>query len=397
MTTFLCLASQFKGSPFLVEAARQGVRVFLLTRSGCEGEPWPGECLADLYHLPDLAVTNLPELVGYLERHERIDAIVPLHEGDVETAAHLREHFRLPGLGDSAVRFFRDKLAMRMRARDARVPVPAFVAAFNDEDVADFLRVNPGPWMLKPRSWAGGVGIRRCETPAELWTALDGLDADRSHYLIEQFIEGDVFHVDSVTSERRVCFAQPHRYDAPPWVVSSHGGVFGTRTVDTRDPVRTPLLALNAQILHHLGMVQGIGHAEFIRCQRSGRLLFLEVAARVGGANIDVLVEQTTGVNLWREWVRLELAALSEVRYLAPDRRAHHGALLQCLARQEWPDLSGFEAPEVVWRLKRRHHAGLIVASPSFELVDVLAETYRRQLEQNYLAVLPPRKAPCPA
>jgi len=397
MTTFLCLASQFKGARFLTEAARQGVRVFLLTRSACQHEAWPREALADLYHLPDLAATNLPELVAYLERHERIDAIVPLHEGDVETAAHLREHFRLPGLGDSAVRFFRDKLAMRMRAQVTGVPVPAFVAAFNDDDVADFLRIIPAPWMLKPRNWAGGLGIHKCESQAELWKALDALDARRSHYLIEQFVEGDVYHVDSITSARHVCFAQPHRYDAPPWTVSTQGGVFGTRSLALRDPVRTPLLALNQKVLHNLGLVQGIGHAEFIRCPRTGRLYFLEVAARVGGANIDVLVEETTGVNLWREWVRLELAALAEVRYLAPDLRAHHGALLQCLARQEWPDLRAFDSPEVVWKLQRRHHAGLVITSPNFELVEVLADAYRDRLERDFLAVLPPRQSPCPA
>ena len=47
----------------------------------------------------------------------------------METAATLREHLRIPGMGLTTMRYFRDKLAMRMRALDRNVRVPDFVSA----------------------------------------------------------------------------------------------------------------------------------------------------------------------------------------------------------------------------------------------------------------------------
>ena len=57
----------------------------------------------------------------------------------VELAATLREHLRIPGIGETQVRFFRDKLAMRMGAHAAGILVPEFVGAFNYDRVRTFL------------------------------------------------------------------------------------------------------------------------------------------------------------------------------------------------------------------------------------------------------------------
>ena len=68
------------------------------------------------------------------------------------------------------------------------------------------------------------------------------------------------------------------------------------------------MTALNARLAPDLGMARGVTHAEYIRAQEDGRFYFLEIAARVGGAFISDLVETATGINLWREWARLEVA-----------------------------------------------------------------------------------------
>lgn len=80
------------------------------------------------------------------------------------------------------------------------------------------------------------------------------------------------------------------------------------------------------------GLARGVVHAEFL--ERGGRYYFLEAAARVGGANIDVLVEQSSGVNLWRSWLRMELCALRASGYNPPPQRPGYGAMLTCLTQQ---------------------------------------------------------------
>ena len=60
-------------------------------------------------------------------------------------AALLREHMRLPGMGESLTRHFRDKLAMRVRARQCGVSVPEFTSVFNYDDLRNFIATFPDP------------------------------------------------------------------------------------------------------------------------------------------------------------------------------------------------------------------------------------------------------------
>ena len=72
---------------------------------------------------------------------------------------------RVPGIGLTTVRYFRDKLAMRMRALDRHVRVPDFVPIVNHEDIRYYLDHVPGPWVLKPRQEASAIGIKESTHP----------------------------------------------------------------------------------------------------------------------------------------------------------------------------------------------------------------------------------------
>src|SRR4030095_3307898 len=104
-----------------------------------------------------------------------IDRIIALDEYDVENVATLREHLRLPGLGQSATRFFRDKLAMRIKASENSILVPNFSPVFNYDRLRDFMERVPPPWVLKPRTEAGAMGIKKINHSEELWRWFDQL------------------------------------------------------------------------------------------------------------------------------------------------------------------------------------------------------------------------------
>ena len=107
-------------------------------------------------------------------------------------------------MGLTTVRHFRDKLAMRGRAKEEGINVPEFIHVLNHASLQDFMsRVKP-PWLLKPRSQASGIGMKKINAAADLWPLLEQLGDAQSHYLLEQFVPGDVFHVDSIVSESKV-------------------------------------------------------------------------------------------------------------------------------------------------------------------------------------------------
>jgi hypothetical protein len=251
----------------------------------------------------------------------------------------------------------------------------------------------PPPWVLKPRSEAGAMGIRKLYDSEAVWRRLDELGDEQSFFHLEQFIPGEIYHVDSLVYDGRVLFAQPHKYARPPMAVAHEGGVFASRTLPDGAEARA-ILDLNERLLTAFELERGATHAEFIRGE-GGQYYFLEVAARVGGANIEQLVEAAGGLNLWGEWARMEIAYVRGEPYAVSPARRDYAGILVCLARQEWPDLSAYSDPEVVYRVNKKHHAGLVVASPDAGRVEALLNSYAERFAGDFLAVLPPlEKAP---
>jgi biotin carboxylase len=391
--TFLCITTYEKGQEFMRECKRQGCCVILLTAEKLKNADWPRESLDDVFYLPEeIPLSDIVKAVTHLARGRKLDRIVALDEFDMETAATLREHLRIPGMGLTTMRYFRDKLAMRMRALDRKVRVPDFVPVVNHDDIRYYLDHVHGPWVLKPRQEASAIGIKKIHAPDELWPLLDQLGDKQSTYLIEKFVPGDVYHVDSVVSENEVLFSNVSKYGKPPMNVA-HGGVFTTFTVPHGSEVDAGLRAINLELIAALGLLRGVSHAEFIRAHEDGYFYFLECAARVGGAYINEMVETATGINLWREWARIEIAGGDGSYKLPPVRHDYAGVILS-LARQENPDTSSYDDPEIHQRIKRHHHAGLVLKSSDPQRIPALLENYAQRFAAEFMAVEPPRDKP---
>jgi biotin carboxylase len=391
--TFLCITTYEKGQEFMRECKRQGCRVLLLTAEKLRNADWPRESLDNTYYLPEeIPIIDIVKAVTHLARNEKLDRIVALDEFDMETAATLREHLRIPGMGLTTMRYFRDKLAMRMRALDRKIRVPDFVPIVNHGDIQYYLDHVPGPWVLKPRQEASAIGIKKIHAGEELWPVLDQLGDKQSTFLLEKFVPGDVYHADSVVSENEVVFSNVSKYGKPPMNVA-HGGVFTTYTVPRGGEDDDALRATNLDLITALGLVRGVAHAEFIKAQADGQFHFLECAARVGGAYINEMVETATGINLWREWARIEVAGGDSSYKLPPAREDYAGVILS-LARQENPDTSGYNDPEVYLRIKKHHHAGLVLKSSDPHRIPSLLENYARRFAEEFMAVEPLRDKP---
>ncbi len=392
----VCLATYFKGVNFIRECKSRGCQVVLITKQKTLGEDWPRESLDDLIALPNDADPDLfIHLVSLLARQTKVDRIVALEEFDVITAAQIREHFCLSGMSSATARLFRDKLAMGAKVKEAGINVPDFVPLLNHDEVRDFVDRVPPPWVIKPRSDVSAIGIKKGQEPADVWRAIDELDQrerlrERSpHHLLSRFIHGDVFHVDSLVSNARVIFAGANKYGRPPMDVAHKGGAYISHTILRGADDEKKLFEINRKVLKALGLETGAAHAEFIKSTADGEFYFLEVAARVGGAYISDVLEAAAGINLWREWARLELAVEPSTKKLSPPRREYAGIVLS-LAKQEHPDTSGYDDPEVVYRVKKKHHVGLIVRAKKLERVQELLTQYATRFAEDFEAVLPP-------
>ena len=392
--TILCVSSYEKGQEFLRACKSMGCTVLLLTVEKLREADWPRESIDEMFFTPlELPIAELISAVSYVARSRHIDRIVALDEFDLENVAALREHLRLPGMGQTTLRYFRDKLAMRARAREAGVLVPEFIHVLNYDDLRQFMARVPAPWLLKPRSQASGIGMRKIHYPEELWPLLDQLGDQQSFYLLEQFVPGCVYHVDGIVSEKQVLFAEAHAYGAPPLDVSHEGGVFTTRTMPRESPEALVLKEIHQKLVDGLGLVRGVTHAEFLRARSDNRFYFIEIAARVGGAYISNVVETATGVNLWREWAHLEVGA-GKQPYQLPQARNDYSGVILSLARQEKPDTSFYTDPEIVERISKYHHAGFVLKSATAERIEQLVCAYEQRFAVDFLARAPVPERP---
>jgi biotin carboxylase len=390
--TILCVATYFKGGPFLRECRAQGCTVILLTTDKLIGAEWPRDAIDEIHSVPrDAADAVIRRHVDKIARRHRIDRIAALDDFDVELAAMLREHLRVPGMGRTTASRFRDKLAMRMQARTLGIPVPEFSAVFNDQEVAEWAaRVTP-PWVLKPRSAAAALGIKKCDDREALTRALDAAGDERAECLLEQFVRGDVYHVDSIVWGGQVVFAVAFKYGRPPMEVAHQGGLFVTRRLPDGSDEARAILELNRQLQDGLGLRRGVSHTEFIR--GASGFTFLETSARVGGAYIVDTIEAATGINLWREWAKVEIAG-EHGTYTVPPHQNDYAGIVLTLARQETPDMAAYTDVEIATTIRKDFHAGLIVRSAEPQRVEALLADYTQRFYRDFFATAPPPERP---
>ena len=61
---------------------------------------------------------------------------------------------------------------------------------------------------------------------------------------------------------------------------------------------------------------------------------------------------------------------------------------------QEHPDLSGYDDPEIVMKVPKAHHAGVIVRSTDYARGDALLDSYAKRFAIDFLATMPAPERP---
>ncbi len=397
--TIVCISCYYKGYDFMDEMKKLGNKVILVTSENLKEKNWPWHAIDEVFYMPEVkpSVWNLDHLIqgfSHLMQTRKVHAVIALDDYDVEKAALIRETFRIPGMGQTTHRYFRDKLAMRRKAKDSGINVPEFTAVFNNDEVNAFADTVPAPWVLKPRSEASASGIKKLTSKNELWEALNNLGEERHLFLLESFKPGDVYHVDSLTFNKEIVFTSASKYLAPPMQVSHEGGVFRTKTLGRYSDEFRELEKANAKVLSNFGLMNGATHTEFIRSRENGKYYFLETSSRVGGAHIPDLVEASSSINIWREWAKIEDALLRGKDYQVSKPTGYYAGLIIALIKDQQPDYNAFECEEAVKFLPIDYHTGIVYKSKDADVIQEKLDKAAEKIQAEMLNILPPKDKP---
>lgn len=389
--TFVCISNYFKGSDFLTELKRLDNKVYLITSEKLRDKPWPFDHIDEVFYMPGQDVDwNLEHLllgVQNLMTHQKIDAIIALDDFDVEKATYLRENLRIGGMGQTTGRYFRDKLAMRMRAKSCGISNPKFSALFNDNEINNFADTIDAPWVLKPRSEASSAGIIKVASKDDLWMHINELGNNRFKYLLEQFRPGDVYHCDSLIQDGKILFNIVSKYLSTPLEISQGGGIFRSANIEYNSVDDKAIKEVNSQVIKGFGLKNGAAHSEYIKCKDDGKIYFLETSSRVGGAHLAEMVAAASDINLWKEWAALENSLVKAMKYKLPKVNKGFAGIVLTLSKYQNPDLSSFNDSEVCFNVPLDYHAGLIVKSNTKERVLELLDDYARRLVSDFATI----------
>lgn len=241
-----------------------------------------------------------------LARRHRVRHVVATAEFDLERAAALRSLLGLPGQDPDSAAAFRDKFLMKARLRAAGVAVAA------DRDVrtaVDLLGFPSYPLVVKPRNGAAGFGTRVIADRDELRRQLPELaiyGAYQPNLMVEEFVEGDFYHVDGIVAGGKVVLSWPSRY-LGSILPGRHTAPSGDVQLDASDPLTARLLAFTDEVLQAMPTPEVCTfHAEVFHTP-GDELVLCEIASRTGGAKVKHILQATFGVDVNAYWLRAQV------------------------------------------------------------------------------------------
>ncbi|MFI0724593.1 acetyl-CoA carboxylase biotin carboxylase subunit family protein [Streptomyces sp. NPDC021224] len=229
--------------------------------------------------------------------------VVAVHERAVLPAAELRTKFGLPGMQYDTALLFRDKVRMKQAVAEAGAArVPAFTTLDDPADL-DSVDWGTGRKVIKNRGELAARDVHVVDSREAALRVCDTLDLSGSRYEIEEFVEGGIYHCDSVVRDGRIVFSSVGRYLANP-AAYAPGGFFGTVLV-TEGALPTRIRQLNERVLAALGMESGTTHLELFHTP-DDELVFCEIAGRPPGGIIPPVIEGHYGFNIVEADIRLQ-------------------------------------------------------------------------------------------
>jgi hypothetical protein len=175
-----------------------------------------GEFQAELYKGIFTCEDQLPPVESGL-----FDAILPGSENGVFLAEKLAAKYSLPGNdpATSCRRRHKDQMQRSLAEADLAF-IPTTVINGREGVQPAMSQWEHYPCILKPRSSAGGEGVQRCNSPAELQKALESASWDKfsatwtvnDHFLIQPMIQGPEYVVDLVACAGSYVISSVCRY-----------------------------------------------------------------------------------------------------------------------------------------------------------------------------------------
>jgi len=249
------------------------------------------------------------------ERHGvRAARLVAVTERLLLPAARLREELGIPGPSVAQTLLFRDKVAMKRHLGEHGIAVPDF-APFSEAAARELLRAHPR-LVAKPRLGMGATDVFVLDSREDIVAFAREQAGRLDDFEVEEFVSGQLCHVDSIVQNGTVVAAVGARY-----LDDTRSFLDGRPCRDlglAPGPELDRLLEFNQRVLDCYPGFTGVTHHEMFLA--GSGVCFCEIAARAGGGGVIAGFLSRTGVNLDEVMIQAQLTGSAP----APARVADH-------------------------------------------------------------------------
>jgi biotin carboxylase len=256
----------------------------------------PGLAEADVAEVVDFSDVDAVVEVG---RRHAVDGVLTISaDRAVPVVAAVAERLGLPGIGTDTAYVMTQKIAMRRVLADAGVPQPRFAAVRNIHEGYAALEHVGLPAVLKPADSGGQRGVFRLDSTDDLERHLHAALAESptDEAIVEEYVEAlELNGLVVVRNGESIPLTLSDRLRPPGigfgvgWIHVYPATIFGDQLEEAER------VAVHA--VHALGLENGIAFPQLLATD-DGRVLVIEVAARIPGGQMADLARHATGVDL---------------------------------------------------------------------------------------------------
>ena len=225
----------------------------------------------------------------------------------VPVVAAIAEARGLPGIGTATAHLMTHKVAMRRRLAEDGVPQPRYAALRILSERHRAAEEVGFPAVLKPADSGGQRGIFLVESVGEIEAHLhEALSASPTREaILEEYVEGTEMNGIVIARGGEASTLTLSDRMRPPGVGFGVGWIHVyPPTVPAEQLEQSQRVA--AQAVRALGLGTGIAFPQLIAA-RDGRVVVVEVAARIPGGQMSDLVRHAVGVDLVEVQLRMAL------------------------------------------------------------------------------------------
>ena len=225
----------------------------------------------------------------------KIFSLVTHYETDIYRVAVLREKFGIDGQRCKSAIAYRQKDKMKSLCEINEVNIPKFQKYNVHKEVSEEIKAKFNfPLVVKPVDGLGSASTWIVESSEEL---LDVLNKCSEEFLVEEYIDGDLFHVDGIVSNEELIFVNASKYFGTTLNYLEDLPV-GSYVLDQESEDAKRLITFATKVLKSLPNTQSyVFHCELFM-KNDGEIVFGEIASRPPGALVPQVLNHVYGFNI---------------------------------------------------------------------------------------------------